>query len=239
MLSTIQTLRTQHPTLKNINNTNIENTTSHAKKRSGARVAPLLIFCVVFFFFFRPVFYMPSVFGLSILIDPYVYSNNELYSRGGSRRKIWFFCVKSWFFTRNATQIFAPPSTIGKNMIFWRKIVIFHTKCHTNFRTDIPIQGRIQDFKLRGGAFKNKCTERREARKFLRYFVWKITILRQKIIFFPIVEGGAKICVAFRVKNHDFTPKNHIFSHCGALTFTQIMSYIAGADPGGKYDFFA
>jgi hypothetical protein len=28
---------------------------------------------------------------------------------------------------------------------------------------------------------------RREARKFLWYFVWKITILRQKIIFFPIL----------------------------------------------------
>ena len=25
-------------------------------------------------------------------------------------------------------QNFAPPSAIGKNMIFWRKIVIFHTK---------------------------------------------------------------------------------------------------------------
>ena len=24
-------------------------------------------------------------------------------------------------------------------------------------------------------------------------------------------EGGAKICGVFRVKNHDFTPKNHIF----------------------------
>jgi hypothetical protein len=67
---------------------------------------------------------------------------------------------------------------------------------------------------------------RREARKFLRYFVWKITILRQKIIFFPILggahlkklpraEGGAKIFGVFRVKNHDFTPKNLIFSDCG------------------------
>jgi hypothetical protein len=27
----------------------------------------------------------------------------------------------------------------------------------------------------------------------LGYFVWKITILRQKIILFPIAEGGAKI----------------------------------------------
>jgi hypothetical protein len=38
-----------------------------------------------------------------------------------------------------------------------------------------------------------------------------ITILRQKIIFFPIAEGGANIFGVFRVKNHDFTPKNHIF----------------------------
>ena len=28
-------------------------------------------------------------------------------------------------------------------------------------------------------------------------------------------EGGAKIVEVFRVKNHDFTPKNHIFSKCG------------------------
>ena len=26
-------------------------------------------------------------------------------------------------------------------------------------------------------------------------------------------EGGAKIVGIFRVKNHDFTPKNHIFSN--------------------------
>ena len=26
-------------------------------------------------------------------------------------------------------------------------------------------------------------------------------------------EGGAKIFEVFRVKNHDFTPKNHIFSN--------------------------
>ena len=27
-------------------------------------------------------------------------------------------------------------------------------------------------------------------------------------------EGGAKIVGVFRVKNHDFTPKNHIISNC-------------------------
>ena len=47
--------------------------------------------------------------------------------------------------------------------------------------------GRIQDFKL-GGAHLKK--------------------LRR-------AEGGAKTFGVFRVKNHDFTPKNHIFSNCG------------------------
>jgi hypothetical protein len=28
-------------------------------------------------------------------------------------------------------------------------------------------------------------------------------------------EGSAKTFGVFRVKNHDFTPKNHIFSNCG------------------------
>jgi hypothetical protein len=41
----------------------------------------------------------------------------------------------------------------------------------------------------------------------------KITILRQKIKFFPIAEGGAKIFGVFHVKNHGFTPKNLIFSN--------------------------
>jgi len=44
-------------------------------------------------------------------------------------------------------------------------------------------QGQIQDFKLGGAHLK----------KMLR------------------TEGGAKICGVFRPKNHDFTPKNHIF----------------------------
>jgi hypothetical protein len=47
-------------------------------------------------------------------------------------------------------------------------------------------QGRIQDFKLGGGAHLKK--------------------LRR-------AEGAAKIFGVFRVKNHAFTPKNHIFSN--------------------------
>ena len=46
-------------------------------------------------------------------------------------------------------------------------------------------QGRIQDFKLGGAHLK----ELRRA------------------------EGGAKNYGVFRVKKHDFTPKNHIFSN--------------------------
>jgi hypothetical protein len=51
--------------------------------------------------------------------------------------------------------------------------------------TRYNIQGRIQDFKI-GGAHLKK--------------------LRR-------AEGGAKKIGVFRVKNHDFTPKNHIFSN--------------------------
>ena len=47
------------------------------------------------------------------------------------------------------------------------------------------MQGRIQDFKLEGGAFKK----------------WRRS------------EVGAKFFRVFRVKNHDFMPKNHIFSN--------------------------
>jgi hypothetical protein len=83
------------------------------------------------------------------------------------------------------------------------------------------IQGRIQDFKLGGGALRKivpsggrrenvwgiSCEKsrfyakksyfsqlRREARKFWGYFVWKITILRQKIYFFPILGGARAGC---------------------------------------------
>jgi hypothetical protein len=38
-------------------------------------------------------------------------------------------------------------------------------------------------------------------------------------------EGGAKIFGVFRVKNHDLTPKNHIFSN-----------FMAGCAPGAPLD---
>ena len=54
------------------------------------------------------------------------------------------------------------------------------------------MQGWIQDFKL-GCTLKINRAEWREARKLLGHFLWKITILRKKILFFPILGGGGTI----------------------------------------------
>jgi hypothetical protein len=35
----------------------------------------------------------------------------------------------------------------------------------------------------------------------------------KKSYFIHIAEGGANFVGVFRVKNHDFTPKNHVFSN--------------------------
>jgi hypothetical protein len=48
---------------------------------------------------------------------------------------------------------------------------------------ELSTAGADPGFQVRGVHLKN-CAERREARKILGHFVWKITILRQKIIFF-------------------------------------------------------
>ena len=84
------------------------------------------------------------------------------------------------------------------------------------------LQGRIQDFKLwggGGGGALNKIAPsggRREL--FWGISCEKSRFYAKKIIFFPIAEGGAKIVGVFCVKNHDFTPKNHIFQIRGAPT---------------------
>ena len=48
----------------------------------------------------------------------------------GKNKIFWHKIV---IFHTKYPQNFAPPSAIGKNMIFWRKIVIFHTKYPKNF----------------------------------------------------------------------------------------------------------
>ena len=60
------------------------------------------------------------------------------------------------------------------------------------YDTPATSQGRIQDFKLGGGAHLKKSRRAEGDAKNLGYFVWKITILRQKIIFFSNFRGGAR-----------------------------------------------
>ena len=57
-------------------------------------------------------------------------------------------------------------------------------KASFRYPSDVYAPGTDPGFQVRGGTLKKNCVERRVARKFLGYFVWKITILRQKIIFF-------------------------------------------------------
>jgi hypothetical protein len=54
-------------------------------------------------------------------------------------KKYDFLAYNRDFHTKyeNTPTIFAPSSTIGKNKIFWRKIVIFHTKYPNNFRSSL------------------------------------------------------------------------------------------------------
>ena len=74
-------------------------------------------------------------------------------------------------------------------LIFFRGIIYFSLKIYQGHKAKIILhQVRIQDFKLGGGAHLKKLCR---------------------------VEGGTNILGVFRVKNHDFRPKNHIFSILG------------------------
>jgi hypothetical protein len=82
-------------------------------------------------------------------------------------------------------------------VVFTYSIIYFYT-------------GADPGFQVRGAHLKKMRRAEGGAKNF-EVFRVKITILRQKIIFFPMAEGGAKIFGVFRVENHNFTPKNHIF----------------------------
>jgi hypothetical protein len=82
-------------------------------------------------------------------------------------------------------------------------------------RIERNIQGRIQDFKLAGGPHL-KIAPSGGRRKFcLGYFVWKITILRQKIIFFPILGGARAGCAPWIRPWYKCTS---IWNHRGLIT---------------------
>ena len=81
-------------------------------------------------------------------------------------------------------------------------------------------QGRIQDFKLGGGALKKIAPSRGGRENFGVFRVKNHDFTPKKNHVFPILGGGGgggggrEISGVFHVKNHDFTPKkNHFFSN--------------------------
>ena len=90
----------------------------------------------------------------------------------------------------------APKIPSGKG----KRLIVLHAVTRSEGLTD---QGRIQDFKLGGGALKKIAPSggRREN-------IWGISCEKSRFYakksFFSIAEGGAKIFGVFRVKNHIF-----------------------------------
>ena len=78
----------------------------------------------------------------------------------------------------------------------------------------VPDQGRIQDFKLGGGARLKKLRRAEGGAKIFGVFRVKNHDFTPKNHIFPILGGAREIFGVFHVKNHDFTPKkNHIFTN--------------------------
>ena len=71
----------------------------------------------------------------------------------------------------------------------------------------IYMSGADQGLQVRGGALKKIAPSGGRRENCWGISCEKSTILRQKMILFPIAEGGANIFGVFRVRNHDFTPK--------------------------------
>ena len=64
-----------------------------------------------------------------------------------------------------------------------------YVKCETSHNNNMSSTGRIQDFKLGGGTYFKKSRRAEGGAKICGVFRVKSTILRNKIIFFPILGG--------------------------------------------------
>ena len=80
----------------------------------------------------------------------------------------------------------ANPTSATDNLLVGR---LYHHPSGIVLPTWIHMQGRIQDFKL-GGALKKIAPSGGRRGHFWGISCEKITILRQKILFFPILGGG-------------------------------------------------
>jgi hypothetical protein len=77
----------------------------------------------------------------------------------------------------------------------------------------VRLTGADPGFQVRGGALKKIAPSGGRREIFWGISCEKSRFYAKKYYFFPLAEGGAKIFGVFRVKNHDFTPKNLIFSN--------------------------
>ena len=91
------------------------------------------------------------------------------------------YVYRTWFDPIGTRGEHANDYTTDESL-WWAFLVCFSANTYI-------VQWRIQDFKLGGGQILKNCAERREARKMLGYFVWKITIFYKKILFFQILGG--------------------------------------------------
>jgi hypothetical protein len=75
--------------------------------------------------------------------------------------------------------------------------------------------GADPGLQVRGGALKKIAPSGGRREQFWGISCEKSRFYAKNSYFFPIAEGGTKIFGVLHVKNHDFTPKIHIFSNCG------------------------
>jgi hypothetical protein len=84
-------------------------------------------------------------------------------------------------------------------------------------------------FRVKKRFYANKSYSyqlRREARNILGYFVWKITILRQQIIFFTILGGGGR---RVRPLPPGFAPADHVcfmYALCSLFMYWLCLFYV-------------
>jgi hypothetical protein len=68
-------------------------------------------------------------------------------------------------------------------------------------------------FQVRGGALKKIAPSGGRRENFGDISCEKSRFYAKKSFFFQLRREARKLLGVFRVKNHDFTPKNHIFSN--------------------------
>jgi hypothetical protein len=100
--------------------------------------------------------------------------------------------VLSRFHVFSATSL-SKDAVLDRILLFWFQHWVGFLVWQAPYKKYIVLlyQGRIQDFKLGGGAHLKKLRWAERGTKFLGYFVWKITILRQKKSHFFAIWGGA------------------------------------------------